>query len=118
MLRNFIVGGVFDERVCQFKQNSRDILLCLSEATTNAIKHAGSGEVILSVMDNKLIIYVLDNGEGIDLKKLPYSIFVNGFTTEESSLGAGFLLMEKNVDRILLSTTNNGTFLALEKEIC
>lgn len=96
----------------------RDILLCLSEATTNAIKHAGSGEVILSVMDNKLIIYVLDNGEGIDLKKLPYSIFVNGFTTEESSLGAGFLLMEKNVDRILLSTTNNGTFLALEKEIC
>ncbi len=98
-------------------KNRRNILLCLSEAITNVIKHAGSGEVLLSAKNYKLTIYILDNGKGIDLKKLPYIIFVKGFSTKQTSLGTGFLLMGKYMDKIILSTSKEGTFLALQKQI-
>lgn len=98
-------------------KNRRNILLCLSEAATNAIKHAGSGELLLSVKEQRLTLYILDNGRGIDLKKLPYSIFIKGFSTKQMSLGIGFLLMEKHMDKIILSTSKGGTFLALEKSM-
>ncbi len=98
-------------------KNRRNILLCLSEAITNVIKHAGSGEVLLSAKNYNLTIYILDNGKGIDLKKLPYIIFVKGFSTKQTSLGTGFLLMEKYMDKIILSTSKEGTFLALQKQI-
>jgi len=98
-------------------KNRTSILLCLSEAITNAVKHAGSGEVLLSIKNGKLTIYVLDCGKGIDLKKLPYTIFIKGFSTEQTSLGAGFLLMEKYMDKIILSTSERGTFLALQKQM-
>lgn len=99
-------------------KNRRNILLCISEAITNVIKHAGSGEVLLSAKDCMLTIYILDNGEGIDLKKLPYTIFISGFSTKQTSLGSGFLLMEKYMDKVILSTSKEGTFLALQKQIC
>ncbi len=99
-------------------KNRTSILLCLSEAITNAVKHAGSGEVLLSIKNGKLTIYVLDHGKGIDLKKLPDTIFTEGFSTEQTSLGAGFLLMEEYMDKIILSTSERGTFLALQKQMC
>ncbi|HZK56860.1 MAG TPA: ATP-binding protein [Clostridia bacterium] len=99
-------------------KNRADILLCLSEAVTNAVKHAGSGEILLSVKNHKLTIYILDNGKGINLKELPDTIFTEGFSTKQASLGVGFSLMEKYMDKIILSTSRKGTFLALQKQIC
>ena len=48
--------------------------------------------------------------EGHRSKKLPYIIFVKGFSTKQTSLGTGFLLMEKYMDKIILSTSKEGTF--------
>ena len=99
-------------------KNRISTLLCLSEATTNAVKHAGSGEVLLSIKDCKLTIYILDCEKGIDLERLPHTIFIKGFSTKQASLGAGFLLMGRYMDKIILSTSGRGTFLALQKQMC
>ncbi len=98
-------------------KNRADVLLCLSEAITNAIKHAGTGEVLLSIKNRRLTVYILDNGKGINLKELPDTLLTEGFSTKQASLGIGFSLMGKYMDKIILSTSRKGTFLALQKQI-
>lgn len=91
----------------------KQVLLCLSEAITNAIKHAGSGEVLIAIDGKELTLYVIDQGPGMDLEKLPYMVFINGFTTK-ISLGAGFSLMHHYMDKMIIGISKQGTYLALE----
>ncbi len=93
------------------------ILLCLSEAITNVIKHAGSGEVFISIDEEKITLYVLDNGPGIDLKELPNMVFIRGYSSKLTSLGSGFHVLYNYTNQIFLSTSKNGTYLALEYRI-
>jgi anti-sigma regulatory factor (Ser/Thr protein kinase) len=91
----------------------KQVLLSLSEALTNVIKHAGRGEISIALKEDRVIFYVLDQGAGMDLEKLPYMVFINGYTTKKS-LGSGFLLMHYYIDRLIICTTDKGTYLALE----
>lgn len=93
------------------------ILLCLSEAVTNVIKHAGEGELLLSIDKKKITLYILDNGPGISLDKLANMVFLKGYSTKVTSLGSGFSILYYYMDRIFLCTTNHGTYLALESKL-
>jgi len=90
------------------------LLLCISEAVTNVIKHAKAGSFKIRRLDNDVLRFVIDDeGPGMSYDKLPFMIFYKGFSTKES-MGCGFKLIYSFVDRVILSTSNNGTILILE----
>lgn len=89
------------------------IELCISEAATNALKHAIHGEIQVRALENMIRITVLDQGPGMDFDKLPYMLFSKGYSTT-NSMGLGFSVIHKFADRIQLSTSKFGTFLFLE----
>lgn len=89
------------------------ILLCISEAATNVVKHAKDGSVQVRELNASVRLVVLDHGPGMDFEKLPNMIFLKGFSTK-ISLGVGFSLIYMFADKIYLSTSKNGTFLAMD----
>jgi serine/threonine-protein kinase RsbW len=51
-----------------------DMLLAVTEACTNVLRHAGPGrryEVVVQVGRNRCVLQVLDSGRGFDLSRLP-----------------------------------------------
>jgi len=94
------------------------VLLCISEAATNIIKHAGNGIFTIKKMDDDCIRFVFaDQGPGMDFDHLPSMLFFRGFSTE-ISLGCGFKLIYSIVDRIILSTSENGTTVIFDIMFC
>jgi GAF domain-containing protein/anti-sigma regulatory factor (Ser/Thr protein kinase) len=90
-----------------------DLCLCVSEAATNALKHAGGGCMSLSCSGGVLRARVSDRGHGIDAMQLPHATLMRGFSTR-GSMGLGFTLMHEMSDRLCLSTDDQGTTLVLE----
>lgn len=84
----------------------------LSEAATNALKHAGGGEITIRRNGDSLQAVVTDEGPGIDFSLLPKAALVTGFSTQVS-LGLGFTFMLEYCDRVLLSTGSEGTSVVL-----
>jgi HD-GYP domain-containing protein (c-di-GMP phosphodiesterase class II)/anti-sigma regulatory factor (Ser/Thr protein kinase) len=90
-----------------------NILLGTSEAVTNVLKHATEGQMSLYMVGDHLRIFVSDNGSGIDLSELPKTTLMAGYSTKHSA-GWGFYLLLKVMDRIILSTSSQGTTIMLE----
>lgn len=88
-------------------------MLCVSEAATNAIKHANYGIMQIRRIDQGIRVSIADEGPGMDLEKLPNMIFLNGFSTK-ISCGYGFGIINKFADKIYLTTSSNGTFVAMD----
>ncbi|BCV21086.1 ATP-binding protein [Moorella sp. Hama-1] len=95
-----------------FHDRQHGIYLCLTEALTNALKHAGGGEWVARHKDETLRIIVQDHGQGIKLKDLPKATLLQHYSTKES-LGCGFTLMLYYTDKLYLATGNAGTTLVL-----
>lgn len=89
------------------------ILLSLSEALTNVIKHAAGGKWTAWQTDKGLRLAVEDTGPGIKLTELPRATLMQHYSTKKS-LGSGFTLMLYYSDRIYLATGREGTRLVLE----
>lgn len=89
------------------------LLLCLSEALTNTIKHAGQGSWKLQAQEGLLRLFVSDHGPGIRLTNLPRAALMPHYSTK-NSLGSGFTLMLYYCDRLYLKTEASGTTVALE----
>ncbi|MBI2266350.1 MAG: response regulator [Armatimonadetes bacterium] len=95
-----------------------DLVLCVSEAVTNVIKHGGTRHGILGTFEvlaqpDKIQVYVQDYGPGIDFAALPKATLMGGYSTKPS-LGYGYTIMLELADRILLATSPKGTGLILE----
>jgi anti-sigma regulatory factor (Ser/Thr protein kinase)/GAF domain-containing protein len=101
-----LAAGMTEERV-------EDLGLCVSEAVTNALKHAGGGRAQLDHRGGTIHVRVEDAGEGIDPVHLPRATLMRGYSTR-ASLGLGFTLMHELADRIYLHTGPNGTIVILE----
>lgn len=85
------------------------VLLCVSEAATNILKHAGTGTFVISRVDTNCFRFIFkDNGPGMDFSRLPSALFYKGFSTS-ASLGYGFSIIYTLSDKMILSSTKNGT---------
>ncbi len=93
-----------------------DQLVASNEGIANGVKHAGSCEVQIYVLEEAVQIRISDNGPGINFSDLPKVTLIPGFSTEKS-LGMGFTLILDICDRLLLSTGPEGTTLVLESGI-
>ena len=81
----------------------------------NAVVHAGGGLATVCKRPGDVIqIWVEDHGAGIDLGQIPKATLEKGFTTA-GSLGHGFFLMLRCIDRLHLLTGPGGTTLVIEK---
>ncbi|MDF9408497.1 MAG: Histidine kinase-, DNA gyrase B-, and HSP90-like ATPase [Pelotomaculum sp. PtaB.Bin013] len=89
------------------------VLLCFSEALTNVLKHAVSGEWFAVQLDGRLRLVVKDDGPGIKLADLPKATLMQHYSTK-NSLGCGFTLITHYADRLYLHTDAGGTMLAME----
>lgn len=89
------------------------MLVAISEALTNAVKHAGKGQYRLFKNGTMLQVWVHDYGPGIDFKTLPKATLLAGFSTK-ASLGMGFNIMLEICDRLLLATEAGSTTVVLE----
>lgn len=89
-------------------------LLVLSEAMTNTIKHAEEGKMTIfhDKEENEIRFVIEDKGPGFDLKDLPKTTLLAGYSTKKS-LGQGFTLMMKLTKQVLLFTSSKGSTLIL-----
>jgi ActR/RegA family two-component response regulator/anti-sigma regulatory factor (Ser/Thr protein kinase)/putative methionine-R-sulfoxide reductase with GAF domain len=99
--RVLLVRGMTSDR-------SEGVQLCVGEATTNALKHGGGGEILVWANEEALLIRVEDHGPGIDATTLPKATLLPGFSTK-ASLGMGLTIILEFVDQVRLSTNPNGT---------
>lgn len=97
-------------------EHTDTIMLAVSEALTNAVKHGGGGEYEIYRSGDCLQVVIRDFGPGIDLRALPKATLVQGFSTT-STMGLGFTIMLEVSARVLLTTDSKGTVVALEFEI-
>jgi anti-sigma regulatory factor (Ser/Thr protein kinase) len=93
-------------------------LLVLSEAITNAIKHAEEGKmtIIKDEKNHEIRFIIEDKGPGFDLKDLPKKTLLAGYSTKKS-LGQGFTLMMKMAKRVLLFTSSKGSIIIINFDI-
>ncbi|MHB9129634.1 MAG: PAS domain S-box protein [Armatimonadota bacterium] len=90
-----------------------DFVLCISEATTNAFKHAGGGTLSLHCVEENLLAVISDHGPGIQAINLPEVALRPGYTTA-MSLGMGYKAMISLTDHVYLATGPEGTVVAIE----
>ena len=113
-------AGVIREAITQIAESegmddSRvfDLVLCLGEAATNAIKHADGGKVSVHRRDGALLVLVVDDGPGMQAINLPDVALKRGYTTA-MSLGMGYKAMISVADQVYLATGPAGTTVAVE----
>jgi len=85
-----------------------DLLTCVTEATTNALKYAGSASLETWIGTDAVSVVVSDSGAGIDPSLLARATLESGFSTT-NTLGMGFTLMLAMADKIALHTSDHGT---------
>lgn len=90
----------------------KHVVLAVHEAATNVLKYAEYGTVSAWSNDETLLFLIKDFGRGIQLKDLPKATLITGFS-EASTLGQGFNLMTKLVDRVYLKSDSTGTTVGL-----
>ena len=92
-----------------------DLVLCASEAVTNALLHGNGGRAAVEARDGTVRLRVSDNGQGISLEDLPDATLRPGWSKGKMpSMGHGFVLMYKLADCLYLNTSENGTTLILQ----
>jgi anti-sigma regulatory factor (Ser/Thr protein kinase)/DNA-binding response OmpR family regulator len=99
-------AGMSEDRAARFT-------VCIGEAATNALKHAGMGTVSLHRTDNALICVVEDTGSGIQTMSIPDVALTRGYSTT-GTLGMGYKIMISLADRIYLETGPEGVTVAIE----
>lgn len=98
------------------EDDTYNLVLCVSEAATNVIKHGGRGRMQVGADEERAVALFEDEGPGIDALKLPRAALMRGYSTKVS-LGFGFTILLAYVDRIHLHSSPRGTRLLLEKSL-
>ena len=91
-----------------------DVVLCVSEAVTNAMKFGTHVKFRCGLRDGQIHLYIEDNGPGLERALLPQVTLHKGFSTH-SSMGMGFSLMLETMDRVALCTGSHGTAVLLSR---
>lgn len=96
------------------------INLVLTEAMTNAIRHANDDDpekkvrITISISDNRLVIQVEDNGQGFDINLIPEPDFAR---LEDS--GRGIFMIKALMDSVMYqrNSQQNGNILIMTKQL-
>jgi anti-sigma regulatory factor (Ser/Thr protein kinase) len=100
-----------------FSLGERDaFVLAVTEALTNALKHAGAGEYWVCRTADSVQVVIRDSGPGIDFHLLPKATLIQGFSTTKT-MGMGFTIMLEVCDRVLLATSASGSVVVLELKL-
>jgi anti-sigma regulatory factor (Ser/Thr protein kinase) len=97
-------------------ERADSMILCAGEAMTNALKHAGGGDVSLHRRSDIFTILVRDHGRGIEALNLPEVALTHGYSTA-GTLGMGYKLMISLADHVYLATSPQGTTLGVSMHI-
>ncbi|MBT1071808.1 ATP-binding protein [Pelotalea chapellei] len=90
----------------------------LTEAMTNAIKHANAADpdkdvfIRILVSDTELCIDVYDSGQGFDLNDLPSPVFDTDHLIEK---GRGIFIIKSLMDTVVYRKCENGNVLEMKK---
>jgi anti-sigma regulatory factor (Ser/Thr protein kinase) len=90
-----------------------DLILCASEAATNALVHGDGGLARVQCLGAQVRVRVEDCGAGIHPDHLPRATLMKGWSTR-ASMGLGFTVMKEAADRIHLHTGPSGTTVIVE----
>ncbi len=112
--RTFIDQLLKDRHISEKKRYN--VLLSISEAVTNVLKHAVEGKMKVYLNHDWLKVIVEDKGNGIKLSELPKSILLEGYSSKRS-FGHGFSIMLKMMDKISIYTSTEGTTIILEVDL-
>lgn len=92
-----------------------DFVTAVSEAGMNAIVHANKGTArFFEGPGSSVQAKISDHGPGISLEHLPRATIERGFSTK-NSLGHGFWLILRTIDRLHLLTRPTGTTIVIEQ---
>jgi PAS domain S-box-containing protein len=108
MVRDFFRAEGLDEDLIE------DLVLCVDEGCSNAIRHSGSDQpmqVRLRLEEEVVEIVMADEGHGFDPDTLTWDL-----PDEKSSSGRGLFLMGELVDEMEVST-GSGTAVRLRKRV-
>jgi PAS domain S-box-containing protein len=96
---------------------ANDLLIAVGEATQNAVRHAGGGQVRVCADEGVGLVQVWteDQGTGIEVARLPQATLERGYSGGGGGFGHGFWLMLQTVDRVWLLTGPRGTTVVLEQ---
>jgi serine/threonine-protein kinase RsbW len=95
-------------------EHASDILLALTEATTNAARHSGSSEADVHVVffDHTVAVTVSDDGVGFDLGRVDLSCPPHPLSSD----GRGLFLISSVMDSVEV-TCQGGTRLRMTKHL-
>lgn len=120
MMRN-LAHGIFRDLGAP-QPVTHDVCLALSEACTNAVRHAtgvDEYEVIMTVEDGGCTIEVVDLGPGFvpvtDVEWLRSGVQMDPDTFDDES-GRGLVLMQALVDDLEFAVSEEGTRVRLRKD--
>ena len=97
-----------------------DLKLALTEACTNSVRHAYAGgdgtvEILYELHDDKLVVEVVDEGEGFEPPAVPSDALVDG---ELSEGGLGIAIIEALADEFeIRERPQGGSFLRFVKHL-
>lgn len=89
-----------------------DIVISVSEAVSNVLKHAEKGFFRLFIKDSSCFVLVSDSGKGMPLDEIPSS--VQPGHSSKDSLGMGFSIMLELAEAAYIYTDSKGTVLLLK----
>lgn len=98
------------------EDQAADLALCATEAATNVLVHGGKGEVSAHLFNDRIQVWIQDQGGGIDLVALTRSALLRTYSSK-ASMGLGFNLMLELADQVSVYTSSKGTTLILECRI-
>ena len=101
--------GLDEEQIARFS-------VCIGEAVTNALKHAGGGKASLHRLPDSLMFMVSDQGPGFEELNLPDVALTLGFSTA-GTLGMGYKVMLSFADKVYLATGDDGSTVAMELQL-
>jgi anti-sigma regulatory factor (Ser/Thr protein kinase)/PAS domain-containing protein len=90
-----------------------NFIIAVGEVSANVYKHARVGNASIHITPFSMIYLVCDKGTGIDALNLPDVALRDHFSTA-GTLGMGYKVMLSFCDKVYLSTSPNGTTVAIE----
>ena len=93
-----------------------DLEAAVGEAAMNAVVHAGTGVGHVFTHERGTVqVRVEDGGKGIAVSDLPNATLRSGYSTA-GTMGHGFKMILKTVDRVHLLTGAAGTTVVIEQD--